>query len=106
MQNISVSLNDTVIRNVALDPINPDKPFLIFPNPCNGSFVLMTNTVNVETATINIYDLMGRCIYLSEKKLLIGKNQILINIDCLPAGLYFVKIKTTSDLFTDKIIKK
>jgi len=72
--------------------------FKIYPNPTKN--VLNIEFSNYENYTINITDITGKNIYC-----ILGNNKLnSIDISGLSKGLYFVKIKTEDETFTEKII--
>lgn len=74
--------------------INND--IVIYPNPTNGISQIKMN-INIESVTV--YDNIGKIIYIGNSKTL--------NLSNYSRGLYFVKIKTTSNkIFTKKILKE
>jgi len=74
--------------------INND--IVIYPNPTNGFSQIKMN-INIESITV--YDNIGKIIYIGNSKTL--------NLSNYNRGIYFVKIKTTSNkIFTKKILKE
>jgi hypothetical protein len=59
----------------------------IFPNPSTGKFSIQSNSGNI--GMIEIYNVLGEQIYLSELK---NKTSNEIDLSGVPKGIYFVKI--------------
>ena len=70
-----------------------EQNILLYPNPTTGE--LQVTSYELQVTGIEIFDVYG-------KKL---SSNHLINISHLPAGAYFVKIKTETGEVTQKIIK-
>ena len=86
--------NGIVLNTDDFQTINKD--IVIYPNPTNGFFQIKMN-INIESVTV--YDNIGKIIYSGNSKTL--------NLANYSKGLYFVKIKTTSNkIFTKKILKE
>ena len=76
---------------------NAFKSFRMFPNPTNGEYVYFSAT---DTATINIYTVLGKLISTS----VVTKNNNAIHISNLPKGIYLVKISSEKKYSTKKLI--
>ncbi len=77
--------------------------FEMFPNPVSD----MLHISSVNGARINSYiisDYSGRAVLSSDKKLT-GKEETLINVSALPAGLYIASINTSEGLLVRKFSK-
>jgi myo-inositol-hexaphosphate 3-phosphohydrolase len=58
----------------------------IFPNPSNGEITL---TSTVEMKSVQVYDLSNRLLFSS---VLSDQNKVEIDLEFLPAGIYFVQV--------------
>ena len=76
---------------------NALKSFRMFPNPTNGEYVYFSAT---DTATINIYTVLGKLVSTSE----VTKNNNTVCISNLPKGIYLVKINSEKKYSTKKLI--
>ena len=76
---------------------NAFKSFRMFPNPTNGEYVYFSAT---DTATINIYTVLGKLVSTS----VVTKNNNAIHISNLPKGIYLVKISSEKKYSTKKLI--
>ncbi len=95
----------TVIVEGGTTGINKiDNHFSIYPNPSNGVFNVDLQIV-AKPYSINIIDVTGKTIYTSTVQQ--GSNTFkssIINLKDRPAGIYFIKIKTETEIYTEKII--
>lgn len=72
----------------------------ILPNPNNGIFNIAL--ANVNEGTIQINDLIGFTIFKVDFK---NQNQFEINMQEKPKGIYIVRVFSSNQVFTGKIIK-
>ena len=77
---------------------NAFKSFRMFPNPTNGEYVYFSVT---DTATINIYNVLGKLVSTS----VVTKNNNAIHISNISKGIYLVKISSEKQYITRKLIK-
>uniref|UniRef100_A0A7V0Z6Y0 T9SS type A sorting domain-containing protein n=1 Tax=candidate division WOR-3 bacterium TaxID=2052148 RepID=A0A7V0Z6Y0_UNCW3 len=84
------------------------RPFLfeqIYPNPAKGVLRIRFNSPDERKIIIKLYDVCGRLVH--QKNLLkskIGMNELLIKPECLPAGVYFVRLEAEGYTKTEKAI--
>lgn len=72
----------------------------IFPNPFSDRLTI-SNARNGVPATINIYNSLGQYI----ASVTTQTEPTVIQTDLFPKGVYFVKIKTNTEMWTQKIVK-
>lgn len=77
----------------AMDNVQADKLFTVYPNPTKGSIYISGFGIN----EIQVYGLKGNL-------LITTKNQY-VNLSALNKGVYFLKIVSTEGDFSKKIIK-
>lgn len=76
----------------------------IYPNPNKGTFELLFSVTKNGYQDIAIYNILGEQIYSDANKVKIGDNRILINIENVEKGLYFININNHSTIYTGKFI--
>jgi hypothetical protein len=75
-------------------------PFKIYPNPSNGIFQLVGTDMADNENVVEIYNIIGEKIMGS----IIKNDWLTINLSDQAPGIYFLNIKTESEVFTQKII--
>ncbi|MEJ2105096.1 MAG: T9SS type A sorting domain-containing protein, partial [Ignavibacteriaceae bacterium] len=76
-----------------------------YPNPFNNSTIVEYTIVNEGNVNISVYDILGRKVkdIIDEKKEK-GSYKIRFNVDNLTSGIYFLMLKTNSNILTHKIL--
>ena len=73
----------------------------IFPNPSTGLINIHTSTKNDEEQFVEVYNLLGAKIHVSEKSKL---SNYTLNLSNQPKGVYFVKVYRGEKCITRKIV--
>lgn len=105
--NVNNGGNSTYIDNVNITGVlstrddNFDSNFSLFPNPTSEEFIIQSRTIDVDQ--IEIYDLLGKRV----KSLKVENNtqNIPVNIQGLPSGVYVVRLESEIGTFFKKIVK-
>jgi tRNA(Ile2) C34 agmatinyltransferase TiaS len=74
--------------------------FNIYPNPVNDKLYIETQT---QTQTIEIYDVYGRQQDYKTTRL---QGNVVIDVENLKSGIYFVEIKTNEGNIVKRIVKQ
>lgn len=82
------------------EPDLGDKDWLIYPNPIQSDFTILTS--KSENYSILIYDIAGNRIYTSANNN--GKSNV--TIQHLAKGTYIIELKTAQETYTEKLIKR
>ncbi|MBI5538845.1 MAG: C10 family peptidase [Bacteroidia bacterium] len=93
-ENTSIFESDIINSNIS-----------VFPNPFSESTIISYNLTNNTNICLYIFDITGKIIFskqFSEEK---GYNQISINLNSNPEGIYYYKLKVGNSLYTGKLIK-
>ena len=86
----------TLPSNFALHPV--------YPNPFNPSATISFDIPNVSRVELNIYDVKGSLVeILLKDNMKPGKHHYNWEPQGLPSGVYFMKLTTTNQSFTQKV---
>lgn len=87
---------------VAINEINIETPFIIYPNPANDILTFNLENPTYSTQQINIFDISGKLVY--ETKLAADENTI--STKQLISGTYLIKIIRDNNIRIAKFIKQ
>ncbi len=68
-----------------------------WPNPFNGTMTMQVELPQPELLQLDVYDVLGRRIRTAEQHCTSGTHSLSINLEAEPAGVYFVRINTSSE---------
>ena len=75
--------------------------FMVFPNPVENQFTIMTSSTLIQNASVEIINALGQVVYNSNLS-----NDKTIDTTLLAKGFYIVRITNSGKSFVKKIIKK
>ena len=87
-----------------IDPINAQGEILIYPNPSSGNFTIDIGLNQNDHTLLKVVNTIGQTVALQEYELLQGTNQLIIHLNHLEKGIYYVQIKTSTDTAIKRII--
>ena len=96
IDDVSVTLPTGVNQS-----IGEENPMELYPNPSKGVFTLQTLKLNLKSPIIEVYNMLGEKIYLSNLENMTDKQ---IDISFAPKGIYFVKLMEGDKSYTKKVI--
>jgi hypothetical protein len=86
------------------DVVKNEEEVVVYPNPTTGELRITNYELrDGALSQVEVFDVFGRKI--SSHHLIPTSSHHLINISHLPAGIYFLQIRTEKNLTTKKIIK-
>ena len=78
--------------------------YAIYPNPSDGIVNISFNNTYSDELIISIYDAIGKAVYCEKAKLTNVENNKQINLKHLAKGLYYIKLSTKFNVFTQKLV--
>ncbi len=94
--------NFTDIFNTTSASVNLLNDFTLYPNPAKSKLTIETGRLNPTNITVSIYDITGRLKLVDNES---TGNKIILNIQNLTPGIYFVGLKTNTQNRMIKWIK-
>jgi len=104
---------NTTTQNVYVDPscialgiasTSTSSGVAIYPNPTNGIFTLELGLSQGEKTEIKVINAIGQTILLQNHNFISGNNKTVIDLSGIYKGVYFVEIKTKSNVRIQRII--
>lgn len=88
------------------DNVSSNKKILnILSNPVQNQLNIEVNVVNGGSSTVNITDINGQQFYSQEHSFSSGKNQLAIDIQSIPEGMYILRLDINNSLESAKFVK-
>ena len=79
----------------------------VFPNPVHDAVNLDFESNDAFAAQIVVSDVLGRTMSSKKVDILRGANQMVLPVEGLSRGIYFIQLRTNSRvLFTEKVVKE
>jgi len=78
--------------------------YAIYPNPSDGIVNISVNNTYSDELIISVYDAIGKAVYCEKAKLTNVENNKQINLKQLAKGLYYIKLSTKFNVFTQKLV--
>ena len=112
VKGINALCNGSVSRDSIYNPstcisgieeIQTSDDITIYPNPTNGIFNIAIKNANFSNLWISISDFLGKEVFNISDKNSSQNYYRQINLEDLAKGIYFVKLKTGTDLKTFKL---
>lgn len=75
----------------------------LFPNPSNGNVTVSINSIDANYATIEVSNLLGQVVYTTNNDLILGNNDIQLDLAYLEAGQYVVRISNETGSSTSSV---
>jgi len=79
--------------------------FAVYPIPANSFVNLDVIGVNAETAKVEIVDATGKAVLAKQIAVSIGRNQIELNVEELPEGIYILKYMDGDGTVVERFVK-
>ena len=78
----------------------------VYPNPVSNQLTIdFISDLTITNVDVNIYDLTGKLVIHRQADLVIGSNQIPMDVSTLPKGTYLVHFNNGIDSQYAKIVK-
>jgi hypothetical protein len=83
--------------------LNTKAPYIFYPNPSTHSLSVKFESNKEEVINIVIKDLNGRIVKESNSLSIVGENTIILNLDNIANGNYFIEILSSSNKYVGKV---
>ena len=100
LSSLVTSVKNPIIEN---NPKNGDL-LKVFPNPNSGEFTIQLDTKSGESIIIEVFNQFGQRIFWQQDMSSSDIFSKTINLEKIVTGIYFVRVKTKSNNYSEKII--
>jgi hypothetical protein len=80
-------------------------PFIVYPNSSQGAAIAQISVREATTASLQMVDMSGQVIYVTDWILQPGINQYLLPLSGLASSTYIVKLSLNGKVLQTKLIK-
>lgn len=78
----------------------------VFPNPTTGNVTIQINASTSGAAVVHVYNMVGSSVRILSQGLNVGENNINVEMENLPQGVYTAVVVVGNQRFTQKIVKR
>ncbi len=92
---------------LSVGAVDASQQLTLFPNPNNGSFLLAgtVNNVNDNSATVEIFDVLGRSVFRQSTQIHNGKLEMPVRLRAdISNGLYVLKLQVSASTYVLRFI--
>ncbi len=102
-----LSKNNKVNWSLCLPTQEIDNQWLtkISPNPVSNLLTFNFQNNKTEKVDIQILNEVGQVVYSEKRNIVIGENNVSVNVQKLPSGVYFLKLSSNERLSSQKFVK-
>ena len=76
-----------------------------YPNPFSGELTLVLDNFNNRAATIEVYDMLGKLVFMQKADAPQNSYETILNLSNLPSGAYTVRVSTTDFVINKNVVK-
>ena len=98
-------MEEIVINTVGIESPQDGLAFIVYPNPGNGLFRMMSPE-SLSNVTINIYDVKGNRVFTRDYFRINANAEVSAGNPQLVPGLYFISVESAGKTFRDKLLVK
>ena len=96
-QSYKIAKPDSIFNELISDQ------FIVYPNPVKSYFIVLWYSESEGNVTFNLINTLGEIVYSSEFSLIEGENFLQIDRQQLPAGIYYLKLNSST--IDSKVVK-
>jgi len=93
-------------ENKKYNPVTSTLTLNHYPNPITSTTHIQYSTPTSSRNDLNLYDITGEKIEtIVDKEEQAGKHDVILHVNKLNSGVYFLRLETPLGIRTDKLIK-
>ncbi|MBQ1732249.1 MAG: T9SS type A sorting domain-containing protein, partial [Bacteroidales bacterium] len=98
--------SEVIVAN-CIEPESDGEPEVqAYPNPFNGELTLVLDNFDNRPATIEVYDMLGKLIYIQKIDAPQNSYETILNLSNLPSGAYNVRVSTADFVINRNVVKQ
>ncbi len=102
-----ISVGITIAHNVGINEFSTNNYISLSPNPASTQLIIHSSSfINWQKATVTIVNVLGQEALPYSLSLGEGGGEAVLTISNLPAGMYFLQIKTENGTATKRFVKQ
>lgn len=101
MHDLDGSVTYSDIKSVVLSTIRESK---LFPTVVSGNKIFFESAVNVQQATIEVFDMTGKMVSATKSAIVYGRQELTIDTRNKAKGSYLIRISDQRGSITNKVI--
>ena len=94
----------TTQETIGIEEVFNSDAVVIYPNPSNGNFSIIINSLKSDEYTIKVIDISGRLIKELDVNCTLGNNAISLDITNVETGVYNVVISNGNQIVTKRMM--
>lgn len=98
-----ISAGSTFMKSFETEEIGQQE-MVIFPNPAKENFTISFFSEQEAKSTIELFDISGRIIKVVTEDLIDGDNDVYLDTENIPSGIYFIRLTTAFQSETKRLI--
>ena len=98
------SVSDIVVAT-CIDTEVGEPDVQAYPNPFNGELTVVLDNFDNRSATIEVYDMLGKLIYMQKADAPQNSYETILNLSNLPTGAYNVRVSTADFVINKQVVK-
>ncbi|HBS87634.1 MAG: hypothetical protein A2W91_15330 [Bacteroidetes bacterium GWF2_38_335] len=90
------STGEKAVKRFEVEILDRALDLALYPNPASEQVTISLNSLENNTAEIDIFDISGKLLLSKQNDVIPGKNEYLLDISMLSDGIYLCKIKNSN----------
>ena len=94
-----------IVVATCVDAVAEDPEVMAYPNPFNGELTIVLDNFDNRPATIEVYDMLGKLIYIQKADAPQNSYETILNLNNLPPAAYTVRVSTSDFVINKNVVK-
>ena len=94
-----------IVVATCIDTEVSEPDVLAYPNPFSGELTVVLNNFNNQSARIEVYDMLGKLIFIDKIASPQNSYETILNLNNLPTGTYNIRVSTDDFVIHKNVVK-